>query len=131
MVSKETLEKIDHLIEKYLPSWFKEEFHERIHRLEIRNDIDLIKEFLKLIYLRFIQPAQFIDQTLKNLCEIDRDIANGKIELPEGPILIGQDRSILFGKDVHHSDIRSLISDFEKLLVELRLEKDFTRFGKW
>ena len=131
MVSKEILEKINYLIESYLPSWFKEEFHERIHRFEIRDDMGLIKEFLKLIYLNFIQPAQFIDQTLKNLREINREIAVGKIKLPEGLILIDQDKSKIFGREIDHNEIRNLISDFERLLVELGLGKDLTRSDEW
>lgn len=131
MVSKETLQKIDHLIESYLPLWFKEEFHERINRLEIKDDIDLIKEFLKLIYLHFIQPVKFMDQTLKNLREIDKDIAAGKIIFSEEPILIEKDRFTLFGKEINHDEIKRFIYDFEKILIELGIDKDLAKFGKW
>ncbi len=131
MVSKDVLEKIDYLIENYLPPWFKEEFYERIYRFEIQEDTDLVKEFLKLIYLHFIQPAKFMIQTLKNLREVNRDITTGKIELPEGQILIEEDKAIIFTKSISYDDIEKFITDFERLLVELGLVGDLARLGKW
>ena len=132
MVSKETINEIEGLIKEYLPTWFRDEFHERIHRFEIKDDVDLIQEFLKLIYLHFIQPVQFIKEALKNLHEIHRDVKIGRIELIEGSILIKQDVFTLFGKEISYDEIENIISDFDKLRVELGLgSKDFTKFGKW
>lgn len=132
MVSKKTINEIEGLIKEYLPTWFRDEFHERIHRFEIKDDVGLIHEFLKLIYMHFIQPAQFIKETLKNLHEIDRDVTIGRIELIEGSILIKQDVFVLFGKEVSYNEIESIISDFDKMLDELGLGgKDFAKFGKW
>ncbi len=119
------------LIKNYLPIWFNEEFKERMERLKLKEDEAIIKNFLKLIYLHFIQPAKFVIQISKNLSKIDKNIEAAIIILPIGKILIKENMFIMQEIKVKYEEIEDFILSFEKLAKELNLSNDFAKFGKW